>query len=478
MAGVVVTIGGTPRTFERASLAFAQTLNGRDTLSVTVRAKAGEFEPTEGQALVLEDDGVAIFGGLIQRVADEQEGDSAFLLFAVEAEDYSGLCDRHLVAAVYTHQTLGAIVRDIVDTALTGEGITYAGVDTGPTIEKAVFNYIRASDALNDLAELSGMAWWIDAAKGLQFRARDSLAGTALTDTNYVRLSRVRARENYRNRQYVRAGTDLTDSRPEVLAGDGERRVFTVAFPIGGVPTVEEDIAGGGYTSKTVGIRGLDTGKDWYWNKGKTEVSQDMAGTPLTTADRLRVTYRGQFPILIQADADDAITARQTLEGGSGVYEAREDRPDIDDASLARATAEALLARHAAVGATYEVETLVRGYRVGQLVALTNTRRGLAGQTVLVSAVRGRDWLGQDQRGASTLAYTLTLLEGDPIIGWRDFYRKLIASRQAHVIRDNEVLLRLTQRCETVTCRDDLTASADAVERRVGVARAGYAEAA
>ncbi len=477
MAGIVVTIGGTSRNFEKESLSFRQSVNGRDTLSVTIRARTSEFEPAEGQALVLEDNSVEVFGGLIQQVSDEQEGDSDFLLFTVEAEDSSGICDRHLVAAVYENQTLKAIVEDIVDTALAGEGMTYTGVDTGPTIEKAVFNYVSATDAFNDLGELSGMSWWF-ATKDLQFRERASVVGTAITDTNYVRMRRTKAREDYRNRQFVRAGTDLTDALAEVFAGDGQRQVFNVAYPVGLAPTVEENIAGGGYTSKTVGIRGLETGKDWYWNKAKTEISQDTGGTPLTTADLLRVTYQGRFPINIRADAEAAIGARVALEGGTGVYEAIEDRPDIDDVDLATATAGALLDRHAAVGCTFEVDTLVAGYRPGQLVAITNTRRGLTGETFLVSEVRGRDWLGQDQSSASKLLYTVTLLEGDPIIGWRDFYRKLLASSRDFVIRDNEVLLLLKQRHDTVSCTDDLTASSDSVESRAGFALAGYAEAA
>ena len=478
MAGIVVTIGGTSRAFEQETLAFDLSMNGRDTLAVTLRAKTGDFEPIEGQALVLEDNGVAQFGGIIQRVSDLQEGESDFLIFEVEAEDYAGICDRHLVAKVYEDQTLQAIVQDIVDTFLPGESITYAGVETGPTIEKAVFNYGTATQAFNDLAELSGMAWWIDASKDLQFRARDSITGTAITDTNYVTLSRTKAREDYRNRQYLRAGTDLTAALPEILAGDGQRQVFTVSLPVGKTPTVETNIASAGYVSKTVGLREIDTGKDFYWNKGKTEISQDSGGALLTAADLIRVTYQGQFPIIVQADDDAAIAVRAALEGGTGIHEAREDRPDIDDIDLAIATAEALLDRHGAVGCTYQVETLVAGYKPGQLVGITNARRGLTGETFLISSVRGTDWLGQDQRSASKLRYSLTLLEGDPIIGWRDFYRKLLASRQAFVVRDNEVLQLLKPRDETVTCTDELTASSDAAESRAGFALAGYSEAA
>ncbi len=476
MAELSLEIGGTPRTFEEHTLSFDDSLNGRDRLRVSIRSATAEFEPSEGQSLTLLDGATLIFDGIIQKIAVEQEGDSDFLIHEVDAEDYSGLFDRRLVARVYDNQTVGAIVSDIVAQDVTGEGLTTTGVETGPTIDKAVFNYLTAAEALNELAEKTGMAWWVAPDKVLNFRARASLSGTAITATNIARIRVTTQREHYRNRQTLRAGTDLTAALPEVLVGDGDRQVFNVSLPVGKAPTVEENIAGGGYVAKTVGIAGMDTGKDWYWNKSHTEITQDTGGTVLTTADKLRVTFQGRVPIIVQGELNAEIVARAAVEGGSGIHEARDDRPDIDDLDLATDTTNALLARHGSIGRTITVETLVSGYRAGQLVAITHARHGLAGETFLVSAVRGRDWLGLDQSGSATLLYSLTLIEGDPVIGWRDFYRRLLSSRREFVIRDTEILNLLKVFMETVSVTEALVTATAAGESRINHARIGSSE--
>jgi len=46
----------------------------------------------------------------------------------------------------------GGVTED-VDTSL---------VETGPAIEKFVFNYVPASQAFDDIAELAGYIWYID----------------------------------------------------------------------------------------------------------------------------------------------------------------------------------------------------------------------------------------------------------------------------------------------------------------------------
>lgn len=473
---LTLTIAGAARTFLAESLQYEDALNGRDRLTVRIQGRLEDFTPQEGQAVLLADGATQLFGGFIQRVSVEQEGDSDFLAYDVEAEDYSGLFDRHLVARVYENQTAGAIARDVLAQDLAGEGLSNTGIDDGPTITRLPANYITAAEVMNDLAELTGMAWWVTPAKVVQFHARDALIGPAMTATNYVRLRIVTDREEYRNRQYFRGGTDLTDARTETFVGDGNRRVFNLAFPVGAAPTlIEENRNAGGWVSKTIGIRGVETGKDWYWNKELTEISQDDAGTLLATVDKLRVTYRGQFPILVVGEASDEIVARQALEGGSGVYEAREDRPDVDDATLAEETTAALLARFARTGRRLDVTTLTSGYRAGQLVQVTVPRHNLNAE-FLVEGVRGADWLGQDQGSGAKLLYTLTLVEGDPIIGWRTFYRKLLDVRRTNVPRDNELLVLVRTTKDPVYCHDVLNALTAAAVTTVGSARVGFAE--
>ena len=137
-------------------------------------------------------------------------------------------------------------------------------VDVGPTIT-IIFNYITGYQAIDLLAERAQYWWLIDKDKILRFHARtDTAAPFAITESNVLAKTDTITNDhpNYRNTQYVRGGFDLTASQVEIFAGDGERITFSVGFPIAEVPTVETNIAAGGYNAKTVGIRGIDTGKD------------------------------------------------------------------------------------------------------------------------------------------------------------------------------------------------------------------------
>lgn len=418
-----------------------------------------------------------LFGGFIAEPEEEIDGYSTLLHFDCEGEEFSSLCDRHLVAASYDSQTLGAIVRDIVADHLTADGVGLAGVEDGPTIDHIPFNYVTVTEAFNELSELTGYPWWIDANKVLQFRARGAVQSPfTVSDGDFVSMKVKTTRYDYRNRQYIRAGTDLTDPLTETFTGDGTRRTFNVSLPIGAVPTVSVN-TGAGFVAKTVGIKQVDTGKDWYWNAGTNEVTQDTGGTLLATTHTLRVVFEGMVPIIVSAQADTEIAARIALEGGSGVYERIEDRPSIDDGDQALETASAILQRVGGIGKIVTIVTLDAGAKAGQLLPVNVAGHNL-NTTLLIESVEANEWLdGQDVDDAVKLLYTLKCLSGDTLGGWQAYFRKLNQAGRQLIIRDNEVLLLLRTNSDEVYCLDVLNAISASAENRVGYARVGFAEA-
>lgn len=492
--GVSILVGGVDRRslVLEGSLRWTNRLNARDTLEITFRdhipsdmngglpllfSGQGQegFVPIDGHPIRVLHDGVVVFGGILTEPAESVDGDSSLMRYECSAEDYSALAERHFVAAVYENMTLRAIVLDIVATALAGEGINTDGVETGPTITKAVFPYVTALQAFNDLSELSGLTWRIDADKALKFCPRtDEVAPQPITDTSYVKMTVRATREQYRNVQTVRAGTELTVSRSENFKGDGTRKVFNVAFPVGLVPSSITVNAVG----KTIGIRQVDTGKDFYWNKNSTEISQDDGAAALTAADTLVVTYRGLYPIIVQSRDEGEIGRRAAIENGqTGVYEHVEDRPQIDSGDMALETAGALIQRHGRITKVIDVEVLTPGFRAGHLVTITNTKHRLDGQ-FLIESVEAYEWTGVDGNGNPQLMYHLRALEGDMEGGWMAFFRKLLLAGRQFVIRENEVLLLLRSVSDTINISDDLEVTAGAPESRVGFAIVGFSEAA
>ena len=91
---------------------------------------------------------------------------------------------------------------------------------------------------MNYLAEVIGYSWYIDNLKQLNFFDRKTYnAPFELTDTshNYKGLTVKKTRSQYRNRQYIRAGTDITGEialeKPSPKP-DGVSKTFVTRLPI------------------------------------------------------------------------------------------------------------------------------------------------------------------------------------------------------------------------------------------------------
>jgi hypothetical protein len=456
----------------RGSVDFTDDINARNTLTCNIWDPTGVMSFECGQEIVMLD-----FDGVTRRFAGTIDDTEAYrprmpdhipgMVHRIVAVDYNQLTDRHLVAEAYDDTSFIDIVTDIVSEYLSSDGVVMGNIDAGPTFTRKIFNYRPASECLVELSEDTGFAWWIDYDKRFHFRARESVVAPFVASNGTVRDCRVRKnRGQYRNRQYIRAGRDLTLPQTESFTGDGERQTFNVSYPIGTVPTVSVN-----GVPKTVGIRGLPEGEtsDWTWNKNYTEISQRSDLPPLTDADTLAVVYRGMYPILVQAQADDEIANRQAVEGGSGLYEAIEDYGDVDSADLAFDTALAKLHRDGYIRRSITLDTDQTGLASGQVLEVVLPKYDLNGLFLVqsVSAVEG---------GRNTLMYTATLLDGDAVGGWLTFYQRLMAARRENVVRDNEVLLLLRNVRDRLALTDDVDITSAAPVSTIGPARIGYAQ--
>lgn len=466
---IAIAIAGTDRTsfFVANSLRIADTLNNRNTCAFSLADIAGAYRPSVGQAVEVREAGALRFAGTIDSMSEHQPTGTTTLEVQCDCVDFNQLADRRLVARAYENQTLQHIVRDIVTQDLAGEGITTVGVQTGPVISKAVFNYRTAAECFDELAELTGFSWKIDYARDLRFFAREtSLSPFALTDVsnNFFSMRVERTRDQYRNRQFVRAGQDMTSPRTENFRGDDQIRTFVLAFPVAAVPTVTVNGA-----ARTIGIRGVETGRDFYWNRESHEITHDLALAALATTDVLAVTYRGLFPIILAAQNDAEISARVVVEGGTGFYDAIKDAPDIDTQAFATEKAQGLLRKYGRIPQVVEFETDAPGLAAGHLLSITVSPHGLNSQ-FLVDSVQGWDV------GGRNLRHRVKALSGEHLGGWVEFFRRLAEAGRRFVIRENEVLVLLRTSILAVLCGDGITISSASPERRIGHAMLGFSE--
>ena len=449
-----LTIGGVDKTeiFEFPSLGISDNLNHRNDCSFVLSDQTGAYRPSVGQEVIITKDGTRIFAGSIDEW-EEEDLPGQVVEGIIPCVDYNQIADRHLVARVYENQTLGAIVADIVTQDLAGEGITTTNVQSGPTISKAAFNYRTVAEAFNDLSQLTGYDWYIDYYKDLHFFSRETnTAPFSITDISYnYRNMKVRyTREQYRNRQYIRAGYDITDSRTEEFKGDGKTKTFPLSFAVAKVPSAVTVNA----VAKTIGIKGIDTGKDWYWNKGEREITQDDAAAALISTDTLAVTYQGLFPIILVSQDDTEISSRASTEGGTGIYEDVEEDANIDSRDLATSKADALLRRFGRIPRIITFETDTGGLRAGQLINITNARRNLSDNFLIESVTARAEQLD--------LVYSVKALDGEALGGWVEFFQKLAQSTRKFVIRENEVLGLLRRFSDAIVLVDTLTTAISA----------------
>jgi len=394
-------------------------------------------------------DAQRIFGGSIESMREELiVNNGTMLRFDVDCVSYDALADRRIVARSYESptQTLSTIVTDIITQDFSGDGIDTSNVATGPIIGKVIFNYSHANTVFDQLAELTGFSWWIDAYKKLYFADRATiLAPYSLTSAsaNFRSVNVEHLRQDYRNRQYIKAGLGLTSSRTENFVGDGTRKSFTLAYPVGKVPT---SITVGG-VPKTIGIREVDSGKDWYWQSGSPVINQDSGAVAVGAGVAIAVQYQGQYPILVAAQDDAQVSTRASVEGGSGYYDEIQDEPDINDTTSASDRANALLRRYARINRKVNLSTVTAGLRAGQLVDVDITQHSLTGSW-LVESVSVRDYTGRD------VEYSATLLDGEAIGGWQGFFGALSNNARKLEFRENEVILLLRTASEQVTLTD------------------------
>lgn len=427
------------------SLTISNKQNGRNTCSFRLRDRLEGFAPLIGQEVIVEDNGTKIFAGTIDRTRKSIPIRASEKFFDIECTDFNQLADRHLVPRIFTSQLAGDIVRDIVNTELVDEGITNGGVEDSFIIEKAVFAYVTAAEAFNDLSRITGLSWNIDEDKVMNFFDRaTNIAPFKIKEGfgNHRNVVVTRQREQYRNTQFLRAGNDITDLRTESFVGDGTRAAFVLKFKVALVPAIKLNSV-----TKTVGIRGVEGGKDFYWSKFEKEITPDDGATPLVLSDDLDVTYQGFFPIIVKSVNSTEVTDRATIEGGTGIYEDIVDDPSIENNELALQKVNGLLRRFGTIPEIVSFQTDQNGLKSGQLLTVELPEFGLNG-TFLIDSVDINDIDGL------ILRHDVIALSGEHLGGWHEFFRKLAEIGREFVIRENELLLLLRQFDETITITD------------------------
>jgi hypothetical protein len=382
----MLTIDGTNRDailLAKSLLIEDNLTNQVDTCRFSLRDPAGTFVPALHSVVEITVNSVLVFGGIISDCSQREKAPSVYA-YDVNCVDYSDLLRRHTLTEVYQNMTCGAIIADILADYVSG--ITMVNVQAGATINYISFNWQYPFDCIQELADLTGYDWYVDANKDLHFFSlATNAAPYALTDTSgyFKGLSISVDKSQIRNRVTVRGGYELSELyTADIQTAIAGQTVFGLKYkPYSPVTLFLNSL------EKTLGIENIDqSGTDFVLNQSEKLV-KCLDHAPLSAGDSVNVRYKYQIPVFAQGDDSDSIKAIEAIEGvGNGVYEGELIVDEtIQTKAAARDRVKAELDMYANPLVNGSFTTFQFGYRSGQVLTVDIASRGVNAKYLIQS---------------------------------------------------------------------------------------------
>lgn len=429
------------------TLQIEDEINARSTARFGLVDATGALDIVDGVPVEVYDYlGALIFGGFVMYPNRINPMQTDAIFYDIEAIDQHQIADRYLVAEAYTSQTCGYIVSDLITKYLSADGVTAGTIQSGIIMDIAKFPRVgTVTETIDQLAEICGFIWYIDFDKSLHFKERTTeTAGYNVVDNSPILNINLRQnRSQYRNRQYIRGGQTPTDSQitneSPSPKPDGVARTFVTRYPIAQAPSIT--VNGSPVASDQIGVNGVDGQSvplQWYWSYGSNTITQDLNQTVLGTSDTIIISYIGLIPLLVVVEDAAAIASRAAIENVSGVYEALETLPNLNDKNQAINIANGRLAKYTKIFNELTYQTFTNGLSAGQLQTVTLSKYNLSAGEFLIDRVTIRDL---DDNG--TFVYDVHAVDGQPLGGWTNFFKQLIEKPTGNVIDNDEKLIVL-----------------------------------
>jgi hypothetical protein len=191
----------------------------------------------------------------------------------------------------------------------------HPNIGLGALIPTADYTNTYISDNLNDLAKKSDYTQFIDQNLNFIFGPRVAQPAPWILQSADQQLlidgplTVDYSADLYRN-EMILNGVIATGTGTETKIGDGTTTSWSLGGELISPPTVYLN-----NQIKTIGIKGVDTGKDFYWTPGSNAIDQDSSGTILVQTDTLllqRFTYQYTTSITIDnTNLANTVTQKQ-----------------------------------------------------------------------------------------------------------------------------------------------------------------------
>jgi hypothetical protein len=444
-----IWIGGSPVNALLGSLQIQLAIGRRSTAQFTVITDTTcHFQQYQQVAIFA--NGTLLFSGYITQPQEQAlltASGETVLIHSISCCDQHFLADKRIVSASYHQVTCGTIVMDLWQRILAAEGVSigliYDGLspatDLFPAstlypqgniapVQDVTFGYATVSQALDELVKAASLAglpyyWQIDEYKRLWFVPYSAVSNPIeLTSAQILHEQNAalsRTNPKLRNTQYLIGSQAQTAQQTETRKGDGVTRSWTLGYPLAQPPTI---LVNG--VAQSVGIKGSDSGKSFYWTQGDATITQDQSAPILGSSDTLQVTYIGQYPIVVGTADLGGIQRQAALDGTTGIMEEVEQDTSLSSLDAALSEASQLLSRYSTQAMQIQCTTFQGGsYRPGQLIMLSLPQHGILKQSLLVESMTITD------QPKTILLYQLTLIQGPYDSTWQDFFGTLMGKQ-------------------------------------------------
>lgn len=381
MATYVFKINGTTKTLQ-PGWSITETQNGQNRMDFTLQSLDGSFRVVQDDEIAYTEDGVAIFGGLVDNPGESGFGGASSttaITQKVSAVDYNVYPSR-LQVGIDTDRPSESLKARMTWIAglMTDQGVSLdASQVTGPTLPAAT--YLADRYLVDVLAETMSLAagtgatswaWNIDYTKVLIALETDSGANPAPWDvadgdghvTGDITVEQPRPSE-YGNYIVVLGGTGTKD-RTDTFTGDGSTVTFALNYTLAnsyGYVTVDGIF-------ETLGP-GTAT---WSYDASTNSITRIAApGVGIV----ISITYVAQFPLRVVSDGGASAAARVVR-----TY----DEPDVFDRDVLQALADSYVTRDIAAPKTVRYvsasdRTGSNAVHPGQVQDITVSKRNLSG---------------------------------------------------------------------------------------------------
>lgn len=357
-----------------------------------------------------------------------------FLNFRIQplGQSLSGVNAYTKVTLTSTDPTVTPQLTDLVLCAL------HPNIGLGAYVPTVDYRRTFFSANADDLAKKSDYYWQIDPSKALIFNPRTEQPAPWILTSNDVlytddggssTLSVENSGDLYRNRMIL-TGVITTIAVEETHPGDGKSTSWTLRYPVVGssIPTISVN-----GQSKTIGQKGIDTGKDFYYALGSTSLAQDSSGAILEpVVDSFTISYVGQTTTDVVRNNTGGFpgTTSQAqyaaLTGGAGIVEVVEDVSKLGlDVPGAQSYGDSQLQKCGVIGRTLICMTNRTGLSVGQYIPVFIPELDLNDASMLITDMDLTMEITLVGSQASMLYYwKLKCCEGPKLGSWQKTFIK------------------------------------------------------